>query len=133
MSGIGYSQDEVRSIIGSPLFLSWTYIPEHHFSSIEGRTTAPILGIPGGDIAEFVNAIDVFEVKTISQLNWLAYHVLPTLVAEFSGNDSPTTSCGSVYVVPAPVSTADQQTLILHGYRHHQHEAPANKFKYEGP
>lgn len=59
--GIGMAQEDVRTHIGNPLHLQWAKIPKHHFSTIEGRTAHPILGTPGGDLAEWLIACAMYE------------------------------------------------------------------------
>eukprot|EP00301_Raphidiophrys_heterophryoidea_P003149 c11434_g1_i1.p1 GENE.c11434_g1_i1~~c11434_g1_i1.p1 ORF type:complete len:429 (-),score=84.12 c11434_g1_i1:22-1308(-) len=61
LRGDGYTEDQVRNILGSPIFFNWAKIAEHHFSTFEGRTDVPILGLAGGDMAEFISALDIFE------------------------------------------------------------------------
>eukprot|EP00299_Pterocystis_sp_00344_P014090 c6967_g1_i1.p1 GENE.c6967_g1_i1~~c6967_g1_i1.p1 ORF type:complete len:415 (-),score=119.11 c6967_g1_i1:80-1324(-) len=61
MRGEGYSEPEIRELIGSPIFLTWVRIEQHHFSTIEGRIDRPVLTTPGGDMGEFLNAMDVYE------------------------------------------------------------------------
>jgi len=63
-AGPGMTVDDVRTAIGNPLKAKWAKILYHHFSEWEGRTTAQVLGLPGGDIAEFINALDAFEEMT---------------------------------------------------------------------
>jgi len=69
MTGVGMTADDIRDFIGPPIFLDFAYVKEHHFSTIEGRTDVPILATPGGDIAEFINAMDVFEEFIHTPLN----------------------------------------------------------------
>lgn len=64
--GTGMSPDNVRKAVGNPLRIKWAKVKYHHFSDMSGRTEAFILGIPGGDIAEFINALDAMEEMTNS-------------------------------------------------------------------
>eukprot|EP00300_Choanocystis_sp_HF-7_P027091 c32154_g1_i1.p1 GENE.c32154_g1_i1~~c32154_g1_i1.p1 ORF type:complete len:405 (-),score=76.25 c32154_g1_i1:38-1252(-) len=64
--GTGMSPDNVRKAFGNPLRAKWAKVKYHHFSDISGRTEAHILGIPGGDMAEFINALDAMEEMTNS-------------------------------------------------------------------
>ena len=41
--------------------IRWTKVSEHHFSDFSGSTHQPVLGTPGGDLAEFVVALAVYE------------------------------------------------------------------------
>jgi len=63
-SGSGMSAADVRTAIGNPLKVKWAKVLYHHFSDFEGRTSAQVIGLPGGDLAEFMNALDVFEEMT---------------------------------------------------------------------
>eukprot|EP00298_Acanthocystis_sp_HF-20_P008870 c17954_g1_i1.p1 GENE.c17954_g1_i1~~c17954_g1_i1.p1 ORF type:complete len:473 (+),score=164.37 c17954_g1_i1:122-1420(+) len=63
-----YQEPNIRDLMGDPLFLKWVNVQGHHFSSIEGRTDSPVLATPGGDMAEFINALDVFEEMTHTPL-----------------------------------------------------------------
>jgi len=63
-AGNGLSEADVKTAIGNPLKVKWAKVVYHHFSDWEGRTTAQILGVPGGDIAEFVNCLDAYEEMT---------------------------------------------------------------------
>lgn len=63
-AGPGMTVEDVRTAIGNPLKTKWAKVLYHHFSDWEGRTSAQILGLPGGDIAEFINALDAFEEMT---------------------------------------------------------------------
>jgi len=69
LRGDGYSEDQLRSLLGSPVFFSWARIAHHHFSTFEGRTDVPILGLPGGDMAEFISALDIFEEMIVRHLS----------------------------------------------------------------
>lgn len=60
-AGNGLSEDDVKTAIGNPLKVKWAKVVYHHFSDWEGRTTAQIMGLPGGDIAEFINCLDAYE------------------------------------------------------------------------
>lgn len=64
--GTGMSPDNVRKAIGNPLRVKWAKVKYHHFSDMSGRTEAAILSVPGGDIAEFINALDAMEEMTNS-------------------------------------------------------------------
>jgi len=65
-NGVGMTVDDVRTAIGNPLKVKWAKILYHHFSDWEGRTSAQVLGLPGGDMAEFINSLDAFEEMTNS-------------------------------------------------------------------
>ena len=39
----------------------WSRVSEHHFSDFSGATHQPILGTPGGDLAELVVALAIYE------------------------------------------------------------------------
>jgi len=63
-AGSGMTVEDVRTAVGNPLKISWAKVAYHHFSDWEGRTSAQVLGLPGGDIVEFINALDAFEEMT---------------------------------------------------------------------
>ena len=63
-TGTGMTLDEVKVHIGNPLKLQWAKVPKHHFSAVEGRTSHPILGTPGGDLGEWLIALSIYEGMT---------------------------------------------------------------------
>ncbi len=62
--GTGMSPENIKKAVGNPLRVKWAKVKYHHFSDMSGRTQAAILALPGGDIAEFINALDAMEEMT---------------------------------------------------------------------
>merc|ERR1712054_41428 len=69
--GVGDAIDlsTVRSHFGDPTTLEWAHIGQQFFSDIDGRSEEKILGTPGGDIAEFILALDVYQEESKSTVD----------------------------------------------------------------
>ena len=67
-TGNGMTVEEIKVHIGNPLKLSWAKVPKHHFSAVDGRTSHPVLGTPGGDLGEWVIALSIYEGMTNREL-----------------------------------------------------------------
>jgi hypothetical protein len=55
------SASNVREFLGVPSQLNYVSVDETLLNDIDGRTTAPIIGTPGGDAGEFVAALQVYS------------------------------------------------------------------------
>jgi len=64
--GTGLTSQDISTAIGNPLMITWASVLYHHFSDWEGRTSAQVMGLPGGDIGEFINAMDAYEEITLT-------------------------------------------------------------------
>jgi len=64
--GDGLEPQNIRSHLGDVTSLEWAQIGQHFFSDIDGRSEEKILGTPGGDLGEFILALDAYadESKT---------------------------------------------------------------------
>jgi outer membrane protein assembly factor BamE (lipoprotein component of BamABCDE complex) len=56
----GMNLAQVQKAIGNPLQQKWVQGTLHHYSDMSGRTEAEIISTPGGDIAQFINALNVY-------------------------------------------------------------------------
>jgi len=61
--------DDVESFISPVALLSWTPVHTASFGCADGRTVETGLGTWGGDIAEFITAINVYEQMTSIRLS----------------------------------------------------------------
>eukprot|EP00300_Choanocystis_sp_HF-7_P007434 c15294_g1_i1.p1 GENE.c15294_g1_i1~~c15294_g1_i1.p1 ORF type:complete len:315 (+),score=52.11 c15294_g1_i1:397-1341(+) len=57
----GMSSSQVEAALGNPMNLQWVDVSKHHISDVSGRTPSKIIASPGGDIVEFINALNVFS------------------------------------------------------------------------
>jgi hypothetical protein len=56
--------DSVRSAFINVATLEWTHISQTSFSSFDGRNEEKVLGTPGGDMGEFIQAIHAYAKVT---------------------------------------------------------------------
>lgn len=56
----GMNSDQINKAIGNPLNQKWAKADIQHISDFQGRTEAQIIGFPGGDLAQFVLALNVY-------------------------------------------------------------------------
>jgi hypothetical protein len=67
--GDALEPQNIRSHLGDVTTLEWAQIGQHFFSDIDGRSEEKILGTPGGDIAEFILALDVYQEESKSTVD----------------------------------------------------------------
>jgi hypothetical protein len=48
-------------LLADPQGLPWAKAVRHHFSDVEGRTSAHVMGVPGGDIGDFFLSLQAAE------------------------------------------------------------------------
>merc|ERR1711988_94057 len=70
--GDALEPQNIRSHLGDITSLEWAQIGQHFFSDIDGRSEEKILGTPGGDIAEFILALDVYQEESKSTVDQAA-------------------------------------------------------------
>jgi len=56
--------------------LSWAKLTLHHFSDVEARTDVPVMGTPGGDLAEFFFMVQAAERLQMRWFDAAAVHAL---------------------------------------------------------
>jgi len=67
--GDALEAQNIRSHVGDITSLEWAQTGQHFFSDIDGRSEEKILGTPGGDIAEFILALDTYQDESKTTLD----------------------------------------------------------------
>merc|ERR1719183_747414 len=67
--GDALEPQNIRSHIGDVQTLEWAHVGQHFFSDVDGRSEEKIMGTPGGDMGEFIQAMNAYEDETKTQID----------------------------------------------------------------
>jgi len=63
------STEDLESSLSQTATLEWAHVNQFFFSSLDGRNDEKILGAAGGDVGEFIHALESYTRVTGSELN----------------------------------------------------------------
>jgi hypothetical protein len=62
--------DSIRAAFTSVANLEWAHVPQSSFSGMDGRNDEKVLGTPGGDMGEFIQALHAYAQVAGSELTF---------------------------------------------------------------